>query len=76
MRRHLEQRGLWSDAHQREHDAATLAEIDSAIESAEKLPPPALTTLFDDVYAAVPPALEEERARLLALPRAQGLAKP
>jgi len=76
VRRHLESRGLWSDAMQREHEDATLTEIDAAIEAAEKLGPPALPTMFDDVFGALTPQLEEQRAELLASPRAQGLAKP
>ena len=76
VRRHLEGRGLWTEAKQREHEAETLTEIDGAIEASEKLGPPALSTMFDDVYAAPSPQLEEQRAELLASPRAQGLAKP
>jgi 2-oxoisovalerate dehydrogenase E1 component alpha subunit len=76
VRRHLEARGAWSEAKQREHESASLAEIDAAIEAAEKLAPPALPTMFDDVFAAPTPALEEQRAELLASPRATGLAKP
>jgi 2-oxoisovalerate dehydrogenase E1 component alpha subunit len=76
VRRHLEARGAWSEAKQREHESASLAEIDAAIEAAEKLAPPALPTMFDDVFAAPTSSLEEQRAELLASPRATGLAKP
>ncbi len=76
VRRCLQSRGLWSDAEQQETEAAALGEIDGAIEAAEKLGPPALSTLFDDVLGAPTPALPEQRAALLAGPRALGLAKP
>lgn len=76
VRRHLEARGLWSETKQREHEGEVLAEIEAAVEAAEKLGPPPLPTMFDDVYAAPTPQLEEQRAALLSAPRAQGLAKP
>jgi pyruvate dehydrogenase E1 component subunit alpha len=76
VRRHLELHGLWSEAKQREFEAEALAEIDLAIEVAEKLGPPALATMFDDVYSRLTPQLEEQRAELIAAPRTQGLAKP
>jgi 2-oxoisovalerate dehydrogenase E1 component alpha subunit len=75
VRRHLELRGLWSEANQKDHEASAHADIDAALAAAEALPPPAVGTLFDDVYATLPRALDEERALLLASPRAQGLAK-
>jgi 2-oxoisovalerate dehydrogenase E1 component alpha subunit len=76
VRRHLEARGVWSEAKQREHEAATLAEIDAAIELAERVAPPALGTLFDDVFQTPTHSLDEQREELLASPRATGLAKP
>jgi 2-oxoisovalerate dehydrogenase E1 component alpha subunit len=76
VRRHLESRGQWSDLKQRELEDWALAEIDGAIEAAEKLGPPALSTMFDDVYGAPPRQLAEQREELLASPRATGLAKP
>jgi 2-oxoisovalerate dehydrogenase E1 component alpha subunit len=76
VRRWLEGRGLWSDVKQREHEEWVLGEIDAAIEEAEKSGPPALSSMFDDVYGAPPRELEEQRAALLAAPRATGLAKP
>lgn len=76
VRRHLESRALWSETRQREYEASVAAEIDTAIDAAEKMGPPPLSTMFDDVYGAPPPQEREARAELLAAPRAQGLAKP
>jgi pyruvate dehydrogenase E1 component alpha subunit len=76
VRIHLESRGLWSDAKQRDQEADALAEIDNAVEAAEALGPPALATMFDDVFATPTSWLDEQRAELLGAPRARGLAKP
>lgn len=42
-----------------------LAQVNAAIEEAEKLPPPPPESLFDDVYADEPWNLREQRAELL-----------
>jgi pyruvate dehydrogenase E1 component alpha subunit len=75
VRRHLEARALWSEALQRQQEHDALVEIDAAVDAAEKIAPPELATMFDDVYGAPPPQLAEERSELLAAPRARGLAK-
>ncbi len=70
VRSYLVQRGAWSDA----DDKALRADIDArfreAVAVAEKTPPPALESMFDDVYAKVPWHLAEQRAELVAGPRA------
>ncbi|MBM4362974.1 MAG: thiamine pyrophosphate-dependent dehydrogenase E1 component subunit alpha [Deltaproteobacteria bacterium] len=70
LRRYLELRGAWSEADER----AALADVDrrlrEAVEIAERTPKPPLESLFDDVYAKRPWHLEEQRAALLAGPRA------
>ena len=38
---------------------------------AEQVGPPALETMFDDVYAELTPQLREQRAYLMASPRAK-----
>ncbi len=60
LRRHLAGLGLVSDASDAALRAELAAEIASAIDASEALPPPALETLVEDVYAAVPPALRQE----------------
>jgi 2-oxoisovalerate dehydrogenase E1 component alpha subunit len=70
VRSYLEKRGAWSDA----DDKALRSDIDArfreAVAIAEKTPPPPLESMFDDVYAKVPWHLAEERAELIAGPRA------
>ena len=66
---------LWSDALQRDLEAKIEGELTEAIREAELAPPPALETMFDDVFANVPPHLEEQRGELLASSRATSPAK-
>jgi pyruvate dehydrogenase E1 component alpha subunit len=42
------------------------------VATAEKIPAPALETMFEDVFADPPWHLQEQRAALLAGPRAKG----
>jgi 2-oxoisovalerate dehydrogenase E1 component alpha subunit len=70
-RRHLERRGLWSAQLHDEYVRAITDEIAAAVQHAGTVGPPAVETLFDDVFAELPPHLEEQRAQLLALPRAK-----
>ncbi|MBI5517590.1 MAG: thiamine pyrophosphate-dependent dehydrogenase E1 component subunit alpha [Deltaproteobacteria bacterium] len=72
LRRHLELRGLWSEAAQRAHTDALEAGLKAAVQSAEAAAAPSVETLFDDVFAARPWHLEEQRAACLAAPRARG----
>jgi 2-oxoisovalerate dehydrogenase E1 component alpha subunit len=57
-----------------EREAAWLADVEqrfrSAVELAESAPPPPLESMFDDVYEKLPWHLVEQRAQLLAGPRA------
>jgi pyruvate dehydrogenase E1 component alpha subunit len=70
LRRHLLAARLWD---QRQEDALR-AELDQsfrkAVELSENAAPPALETMFEDVYAKPPWHLAEQRAELLAGPRA------
>ncbi len=62
---YLEKRGLWDEI----DDAALQKELDDlvteAVRKAEKTPPPALETVFTDVYAEMPPHLREEMEEFL-----------
>lgn len=62
--------GTWSDARDAALTAELLAELDRAVEAAELAPPPAVSTLFDDVYAVPPRHLREQAEQLLRGPRA------
>jgi len=65
FRRYLEHRGLWSEEREQEATKEGQARIAEAIAKAEKLPPPALETMFEDVYAEIPWHLAEQRRWLL-----------
>jgi pyruvate dehydrogenase E1 component alpha subunit len=72
MQQLLITKGIW-DA---QRDVALREEIDErfrlAAAKAEATPPPSLETMFDDVYEKLPWHLAEQRAELLAGPRAPG----
>ena len=44
----------------------------AAVAAAEKVPPPPLESMFEDVYESVPPALEKQIEELKAAPRWKG----
>lgn len=68
-KRHLMARGLWSDAIDTQYREEITEELQKALTHAESVPPPAVETLFDDVYATLPSHLAEQRQELLAQPR-------
>ena len=66
FRKYLEKKKLWTEADEKKTQDETNREIDEAIQHAEKLPKPALETLFTDVYAEMPWNLEEQLHQLQA----------
>src|SRR5262245_31039154 len=60
----LAARGEWDDAREEAFLAAAGKRITDAIAAVESAPMPATETLFDDVYAEVPPHLADQRDRL------------
>jgi len=70
VRRYLVGRGAWSDADETNLRADIDSRFRDAVAVAEKTPPPPLESMFEDVYARVPWHLAEQRAELLAGPRA------
>ena len=62
----LEARGEWGQDDEDAARAAFEAEIRDAVIANERVPAVALATLFDDVYAALPPHLQRQRSELLA----------
>jgi TPP-dependent pyruvate/acetoin dehydrogenase alpha subunit len=70
VRSYLEKRGAWSEADDKNLRNDIDARFREAVTTAEKAPPPPLESMFDDVYAKVPWHLAEQRAELIAGPRA------
>lgn len=57
-------RGEWSEAREEAFLAEAGKQITDAIAAVEAAPPPALDTLFRDVYATLPPHLLDQQRRL------------
>ncbi len=68
----LKGKRLWTQKWEDELKEELMAEIAAAVESAESTPMPDVETLFDDVYAEVPPMLQEQREALLDQIRRSG----
>jgi pyruvate dehydrogenase E1 component alpha subunit len=66
MRSRMIEAGWWDSSREEALRAQLLSEVNAAIEEAEKMPPPATATLFDDVYAELPWNLTEQKRELLA----------
>ena len=64
FRRYLEKKGIWSEAEEKKAQDDASHQLDQAIAHAEKLPRPALETLFTDVYEEMPWHLEEQLREL------------
>jgi len=73
-RRYLEHRGWWNEAEEQELRAQQVAEIQSAVTEAAKLPLPGPESQFDDVFAEPIWMLEEQKKRLLGDLAARGEA--
>jgi len=69
LRRMLQARGLFSEADQTKLEAAAQDEIKKAILAAERVPPPGIPSMFEDVYAEPPWHLAEQCEYLLRSPR-------
>jgi pyruvate dehydrogenase E1 component alpha subunit/2-oxoisovalerate dehydrogenase E1 component alpha subunit len=59
----LEREGLWNPARDQELTDALREEMETAIRKAESAPPPEPETIFEDVYATLPPHLQEQKDR-------------
>jgi TPP-dependent pyruvate/acetoin dehydrogenase alpha subunit len=70
LRGYVRHRGLWSERWEAELTERHHREISDAVAAAERKPLPAVETLFDDVYQDLPWHLREQRAYLMAQPRA------
>ena len=72
VRRYLAKAAGWTEAQDKQLETETDAELKACVAAAEKTPPPSLESMFEDVFAEVPWHLREQRAELLAGPRAKG----
>ncbi len=72
VRKYLEGRGAWSSGKQTELEAKIEGDIKSGIAEAEKVPPPSVASMFEDVYKELPWNLREQREALVRGPRAKG----
>lgn len=61
LNRHARWRKLWDDELEQAEQAAIDARIGQAIADCEPWPPPAVESMFQDVWATVPPQLEAQR---------------
>jgi len=64
---HMKSTGILTDADVEGWTVEINDEISRAVTEAETLPPPALETLFTDVYAHMPPHIEEQMRYAAAL---------
>jgi 2-oxoisovalerate dehydrogenase E1 component alpha subunit len=69
FRRYLEHAGWWDDGREARLEQEIGDDISRAVQEAERARPPALETLFTDVYAELPPHLREQMEGLT--PRAR-----
>ncbi len=60
FRLYLEREGIWTEEFEKSIQKKIEAEINYAVEIAEKSPPPEIETLFEDVYKDMPWHLQEE----------------
>ncbi len=66
LKRRLIQQKQWSESRDEGLKSELLGVVNAAIEEAEKLPPPAPETLFDDLYDQEPWNIAEQRREFLA----------
>ena len=64
FRKYLEKKRMWSEADEKKTQGDINREIDEAIAYGERVPRPALETLFTDVYAEMPWHLQEQLREL------------
>lgn len=66
MRKYLEQRKLWNVGQEKKLEDELTKELSKAIAEVEAAPSPGLETLFEDVYAVLPPHLAMQQAEAMA----------
>src|SRR3990170_1607517 len=68
-RSYLRHLGIWTEEFEAAMEKEIGEEISEAVQKAEAQPPPPVETMFTDVYAEMPPHLEEELQDLTSLRR-------
>jgi pyruvate dehydrogenase E1 component alpha subunit len=68
-KRYLVGRGIYSEAVEQQYRQEIADELAAALAHAEQLGPPPVETMFDDVFAEIPPHLQEQKDYLLQFPR-------
>jgi pyruvate dehydrogenase E1 component alpha subunit len=71
LRKHVEQRDVWSDDLDADWRSVCEAEVRTCVQRAEEKPAPELGDMFTDVYAEQPWHLREQEAQCLGGPRAR-----
>jgi 2-oxoisovalerate dehydrogenase E1 component alpha subunit len=72
LRRHLTHLAAWTDQDEETYREEIAVEVRACIKAAERAPKPALSTMFQEVYAAQPEHLREQQAECENGPRHQG----
>jgi TPP-dependent pyruvate/acetoin dehydrogenase alpha subunit len=62
---YMQQLGIWSEAYEEQVWDEARTRINLATTAAEKRPEPSWASMFDDVYAEIPPALAHQRDEFL-----------
>lgn len=65
FRKYLEEKKLWDASREEALQEEVKQEILNAVAEAEKYGPPPIETLFEDVFAEIPPNLQEQKEYLL-----------
>ena len=71
LRKYLELKGAWSDAHEHALEAEVTEEMKQCIERAEATPPPSIATMFEEVFEHMPEHLVEQQRECVQGPRAK-----
>ncbi len=69
---YLKAKRIWTEAWEKTLTEEINAELAQAVEAAESTPPPPVESLFEDVYASIPPHLADQRDGVLEQIRRSG----
>ncbi|GIW74855.1 MAG: pyruvate dehydrogenase (acetyl-transferring) E1 component subunit alpha [Phycisphaerales bacterium] len=64
LRKYLENRGVWDEAKQEALEARAKAIVQEVVKTAEQMPPPEVTDMFDYTFAELPESLRVQRETL------------